>query len=785
MGRTKQTARKAPAGFRLGIGGPSYRPLSYADEPSSSSTFSTPQNDRDFVASSSSGLPPMEKSGGIRELPDELINFVSGTHPASEPPRKKRKTSLAHASDAETELDHIIVNQSSWDIKCLGSKLSTFDRTIERINVRPYVHWTRSRPDYILIMNDAEQCVFHAPLPEGSRGFEDVLLALEVDRDSRKWAKAQGKLWTEFGLELSQQDGVDSFRIVFTVKWNITTSPFYITQATAKVKVLPKILGTYFPDQSVTSIDKWSPQDFYQSVHSPGNNDPVAASLRVDELESNLYPFQKRAVQWLLRKEGFEWSDTHDRVIESSTTQDSTLPVSFIEATDAQGQKCYVSHLFGLVTLDLTPFRESEQGLKGGILAEEMGLGKTVEMISLITLNKRSKQLESSVFDTFTGQNVRPTSSTLIIAPPAIALQWISEIGKHAPYLSVMHYQGIKAHSKMSPSELLDALASTDIVISSYGVLATEINFTQLNPEKTLRNASKYPRPKSPLMALQFFRVVMDEAQMIESGVSNAAIVARMVPRVNAWCVTGTPVRKYVKDLLGHLVFLRYEPFASTKHVWSSLISSHKPEFRKVFGAIALRHSKQKVREELRLPAQRRYVITMPFTPIEEQHYQELFKQMCEELGLNHQGEPLTDDWNPESFAEEMRRWLVRLRQTALHPEVGGRNRRALGNKDGPLRTVDQVLEVMMEQTDLAIRTDQRALLTSKMKRGQLFENSPQVKQALEIWEEAANEATAIVEECREQLRLETARNVADGSSPATEEQRGAGSESESSELDE
>ncbi|TVY36568.1 putative ATP-dependent helicase [Lachnellula subtilissima] len=802
MGRTKQTARRGqpPASYH----GFSFRPFGHrplvdadedADRPSSPSTLSTPQNDRDFVESSSSSLLPMEKSAGTRKLPDELINFIAGTDSTSEPPRKKRKTGskLNTESDAsgvspaqEAGLDHIVVRQSSWDIKCVGSKLSNFHGTIERTNVRPYVHWTRGRvPEYIEILNKAKQCVFHAPLPQESRGFEDVLLALEVDHDSTKWAKTQGKLWTEFGLELSQQNGIDLFRIVFTVKWNLTISPFYITQATAKVKVLPKVLGTYFPDQSVTSIDKWSPQDFYQSVHSPDNNDPVAASLRVDELESNLYPFQKRAVQWLLRKEGFEWSDTHDRVIESSTTQDSKLPVSFIEATDAQGRKCYVSHLFGLVTLDPTPFRELEQGLRGGILAEEMGLGKTVEMISLIALNKRSKQLEGSVFDTFTGQNVRPTSSTLIIAPPAIALQWISEIGKHAPYLRVMHYQGIKAHAKMSPSELLDALASTDIVVSSYGVLAAEINFTQLNPEKTLRNASKYPRPKSPLMALQFFRVVMDEAQMIESGVSNAAIVARMVPRVNAWCVTGTPVRKNVKDLLGLLVFLRYEPFASIKHVWSSLISSHKQEFRTVFGELALRHSKQNVREELRLPAQRRYVITMPFTPIEEQHYQELSKQMCEELGLNHQGEPLIDDWNPESFAEEMRKWLVRLRQTALHPEVGGRNRRALGNKDGPLRTVDQVLEVMMEQTELAIRTDQRALLSSKMKRGQLYENSPQVKQALEIWEESANEAAAIVEECREQLRLETTRVMADGSSPATQGQRGADSDSESSGLDE
>jgi E3 ubiquitin-protein ligase SHPRH len=110
-----------------------------------------------------------------------------------------------------------------------------------------------------------------------------------------------------------------------------------------------------------------------------------------------------------------------------------------------------------------------------------------------------------------------------------------------------------------------------------------------------------------------------------------------------------------------------------------------------------------------------------------------------------------------------MRRWLVRLRQTALHPEVGGRNRRTLGAKDGPLRTVDQVLAVMMDQTDVLIRTDQRALLISKLKRGQLFENSPRVKEALDIWIGAVNEASEIVEECREQLRQEVAGAQVEG----------------------
>jgi E3 ubiquitin-protein ligase SHPRH len=226
--------------------------------------------------------------------------------------------------------------------------------------------------------------------------------------------------------------------------------------------------------------------------------------MRVEELESDLYPFQKRAVQWLLRKEGAQWSA--EGRVKSWSSGDSILPLSFVQARDAQGRQCYVSHLFGIVTLDITPFAASERQLKGGILAEEMGLGKTVEMISLITLHKRPKEPATQIFDPFTAESVRPTAATLIIAPPSILPQWISEVNKHAPHLKVMHYEGIKAHSKKPDAQLVDDLANSDIVISTYSVLAAEIHFTQLNPERTLRREPKYPRPKSPLMQLSWWR---------------------------------------------------------------------------------------------------------------------------------------------------------------------------------------------------------------------------------------------------------------------------------------
>lgn len=199
-------------------------------------------------------------------------------------------------------------------------------------------------------------------------------------------------------------------------------------------------------------------------------------------------------------------------------------------------------------------------------------------------------------------------------------------------------------------------------------------------------------------------------------------------------------------------------------HLWSSLVSRHRSSFNTIFKELALRHTKQSVRDELRLPLQKRFVITMPFTPVEEQHYQSLFQQMCEDCGVDAKGNPISEDWDPEEpgVIEQMRTWLVRLRQTALHPEVGGRNRRALGRKQGPLRTIDDVLAAMLEHSETSIRSDQRALLLSKLKRGQTLENGPEVKQALAIWTKVLEETSEMVAECRQQLHDEIVASGAD-----------------------
>ena len=203
----------------------------------------------------------------------------------------------------------------------------------------------------------------------------------------------------------------------------------------------------------------------------------------------------------------------------------------------------------------------------------------------------------------------------------------------------------------------------------------------------------------------------------------------------------------------GLLLFLRYEPYASIQKVWKRLTQYHKRDFRNLFGRIALRHSKRTVGDELVIPPQKRYVITMPFTAVEEQHYQSLFKQLANACGLDTMGAPLADLWEPDDPAvlEAMRSALSRLRQTALHPEIGAHNNR-VGHKAGPMRTVEEVLNTMIDQSESSLLASRRALLSHRLKQGQLFENSPRVKTAIEIWENVLKESKVLVQEARDKL---------------------------------
>jgi E3 ubiquitin-protein ligase SHPRH len=548
--------------------------------------------------------------------------------------------------------------------------------------------------------------------------------------------------------------GKSSYALEVEILWyNTTVAQDKVTELA--VDLLNRYQGSNSSVFTHPVLEPWSPRDFYDNIHVPEKTSEASAKINVDLLQCQLYPFQRRAVRWLLQKEGVQVEPSgHVSPLVDGPDKDA-IPDSFRRSVDADGQVCFVSNVFGVVSNDLPGLQARYRGVKGGILAEEMGLGKTVEMIALMCLHRRPDDPQNVVSD---DGSPKVSGATLIITPVPILEQWRQEIVEHAPSLKVYQYDGLRTNTRRkSDMELIELLASQDVVLTTYNVIAREIHYVAEKRDRNLRNKAKFDPPKSPLTQISWWRVCLDEAQMIESGVSAAAQVARLIPRENAWAVSGTPLKKDHKDLFGLLLFLQYEPWCQSLRMWNRLLSHHKFLFRNMLRNTAIRHSKDMVREDLRLPPQSRHTITVPFTAIEEQHYAQLFHEMCEDCGLSRDGAPLADDWDPDSATtiEKMRTWLTRLRQTCLHPEVGGRNRRALGRSGGPLRSVLQVLEVMIDQNDTLVRAEQRLMLLSQIRRGQMLENAKQSHEAMEIWLDAYRQSSAIVDECREQLQTE------------------------------
>ncbi|KAK3956499.1 SNF2 family N-terminal domain-containing protein [Pseudoneurospora amorphoporcata] len=572
---------------------------------------------------------------------------------------------------------------------------------------------------------------------------------------------SKGYVWTAVDIAIRQEGAFARINVTLRLMWNTSTDVY---QSKVQQGLKSHVLLVYYPHLLPPSQEpvSWSPQDFYEAAHTPKPNlaDERFAAPTIPNLEANLFPFQQRAVQWLLQREGVKWSgalqpDGQPLVQPSESGDASLLPAFFQQVRNPNGDMFHISPLFGIAVKDMTKLQHNDM-VKGGILAEEMG--------------------PTLAYDPFLGRELLTTGATLIITPLPLLDQWLSELNRHAPSLKVVYYPGLKKAAKMKGVDLsVKQLAQQDVVITTYEVLRTEIWSAVDRPERSMRGEKQYERQTSPLVELGWWRVCIDEAQMVENWTSNTAVLARRIPRIHAWAITGTPVKDEIqKDLRGLLNFLRVEPYASDKDAWKALMFD-KERFKRLFGCITMRHTKSMVRGEISIPPQKRHVITMPFSAVEEQHYRTVFGELVNNCGLDVEGNPIQEDWDPEDPAiqQSMRTALDCLRQLTLHPEVGNRNRRALGKKTGrPMRTVAEVLDAMLEQSDGAIRSDQRSLLLMQLKRGQILAGMDRLQDALNIWEDVHAKSTDMVAECRKNLEAELSKTPV--VSP------GAGEESES-----
>ncbi|ETN46545.1 uncharacterized protein HMPREF1541_00730 [Cyphellophora europaea CBS 101466] len=184
---------------------------------------------------------------------------------------------------------------------------------------------------------------------------------------------------------------------------------------------------------------------------------------------------------------------------------------------------------------------------KGGILADDMGLGKTLQAISLM-LARPAPDNER-----------RPN---LIVAPVALMHQWKRELekfvrGRHRFNVTILHGP--------SRAENYNAIRGYDVVLTTYGTLASELK-RRLVYEEKVKNAADPAAVRDNCAILstrsKFHRVILDEAQNIKNRNTKTAIAACRVTATHRWCLTGTPMQNSVEEMYSLIKFCRIRPYS-------------------------------------------------------------------------------------------------------------------------------------------------------------------------------------------------------------------------------
>ncbi|THH15865.1 hypothetical protein EW146_g4683 [Bondarzewia mesenterica] len=548
-------------------------------------------------------------------------------------------------------------------------------------------------------------------------------------------------------------------------------------------------------------------------------------ALQPEALIPSLLPFQKRSVAWMLTREG-KSVDTSGAIVDTAT-QLTDLPLTWERVTVSRnsGEQFfwYYKRATGALSQEVP---DPGRTAPGGILAEEPGLGKTLECIALILLNPGIGRIPSnSRWDPEAKVDVKEIKATLIVTPPSLFQQWRDELALHAPSLRVFEYEGwsklpvpiieaavaenleskgknsLKASTNKSRSTnkkskgqavdsedgmIVDSEEKTkaetqdwcsyvntfDVVITTYNVLQHDLNVARPAPVRPRRGVAEYTkaeRPRSPLVMVEWYRVIMDEVQMVGGGKTQEMV--SLIPRYSSFAVSGTPARAQVSDLSHVLRFLRVDSDIYSPRIWKSLTRpAFAGQFAALFQRYAIRTMKASVKDELTIPQQTRFLVPIELGKVERHVYDQNIEKALLELGLDARGVAATENW--EINTNVLRTWLRKLRQICTHPLVGQLAKQGEKSiKPGSLKTIGEVLEAMRDQNWRNVMDDRRMKVNILARSAQLIQRDEAIEarygKACQILIQAEKEANQLIDDVEvaiadheakgEELKKETA----------------------------
>jgi len=192
---------------------------------------------------------------------------------------------------------------------------------------------------------------------------------------------------------------------------------------------------------------------------------------------------------------------------------------------------------------------------RGGILADEMGLGKTLTTIALLLSSPGGSPGGPK------GGGGSTERKTLIVAPLSVLSVWREQFMLHVKpgVLSVCVHHGLQRATSLQGFE------GYDVVLTTYATLQSETIVSSGSEAWTPTQQI------SPLHLQQWHRVILDEAHAIKNKRSLTSKAACLLRAPIRWCLTGTPIQNNLSELQALVKFLRLTPM-DDEGIWKSLI---------------------------------------------------------------------------------------------------------------------------------------------------------------------------------------------------------------------
>jgi len=256
----------------------------------------------------------------------------------------------------------------------------------------------------------------------------------------------------------------------------------------------------------------------------------------------------------------------------------------------------------------------------GGCLADDMGVGKTAQVLA-----------------TLEARRAEGKGPSLVVVPKSVMFNWRQESERFTPRLRVLEHHGTARDASQIPKY--------DLVLTTYGTM--------------LRDAPS-------LAKIEFDYVVLDEAQAIKNATTASSKAVRLLRGKHRLALSGTPVENHLGELWSLFEFLNPGMLGEARllQMAGGMARNPSEEARQLLAhalrPFILRRTKQQVVREL--PEKTEQTIFCDLEGAQRKHYEEL---------RNHYRLSLLEKVRTEGLGRSkmhVLEALLRLRQAACHP---------------------------------------------------------------------------------------------------------------------